>query len=81
MTVRLFLNIPFHKGNVFLASSYWVYISLVLFARVYTEVSGFNVLILTGKLLQEGCRYQMLLKTFTKLYNRYQNTATTGATL
>ena len=55
----------------FLAVSYGVYISR--FARVCNHVTDFNARnkCLTAKLLQQGCRYHKLRKTFSRFYRRH----------
>ena len=70
------VNFPFLDGDVPLAPSYGVYISqLVRYARVCCDVFDFNErnLYITGKLLNQGYRYQKLLKTFPKFVLRYKD--------
>ena len=68
------VNFPFLDGDVPRSTSYGVYISqLVRFARVSTHVVDFNACnkSLTAKLLQQGYRYHILRKTFSKFYRRH----------
>ena len=68
------VNFPFLDGNVRRFTSYGVYISqLIRFARVSGQVADFNARnkSLTAKLLQQGCRYHKLRKTFSKFYRRH----------
>ena len=56
------------------ATSYGVYISqLIRFARVYSNVDGFNnrILFLTAKLSKQGYRYHTIRKAFSKFYHRH----------
>ena len=62
------------SGDVPRRASYGVYISqLIRFARVCNHVTDFNARnkSLTAKLLQQGCRYHKLRKTFSKFYRRH----------
>ena len=68
------VNFPFLDGDVPRSTSYGVYISqLIRFARVSGRVVDFNARnkSLTAKLLQQGCRYHGLRKTFSKFYRRH----------
>ena len=61
-------------GDVPRSTSYGVHISqLIRFARVCSHVADFNARnkSLTAKLLQRGCRYHELRKTFSKFYRRH----------
>ena len=61
-------------GDVPRRAYYGVFISqLIRFARACNHVGDFNALnkCLTGKLLQQGCRYHKLRKTVSKFYRRY----------
>ena len=63
------VNFPFLDEDVPRRATYGVYISqLIRFARVCNHVSDFNARnkCLTAKLLQQGCRYHKLRKTFSK---------------
>ena len=68
------VNFPFLDGDVPCSTSYGVYISkLIRFARVSSHVAVFNARnkSLTANLLQQGCRYHKLRKTFSKFYRRH----------
>ena len=74
MTLILIVNLPFLDGDVPCSTSYGVYISqLIRFAIVSSHVADFNARnkSLTAKLLQQGCRYHKLRKTFSKFYRRH----------
>ena len=61
-------------GDVPRSTSYAVYIyQLIRFATVSSHVADFNARnkMLTAKLLQQGCRYHKLRKTFSKFYRRH----------
>ena len=78
-TVRMGLNFeivnfPFLDGDVPLSPSYGVNISqLIRFARVCSNVDDFNKrnLFLTAKLLEQGYRYHVIRKAFSKFYHRH----------
>ena len=68
------VGFPFLDGGVLRSTSYGVYISqLVRFARVSNRVVGFGARgkSLAAGLLQRGCRYHKLRKTFFKFYRRH----------
>ena len=68
------VNFPFLDGDVPRSASCGVCVSrLVRFARVSSHVVDFNARnkSLTAKLLQQGCRYHGLRKTFSKFYRRH----------
>ena len=68
------INLSFLDGDVPRHASYGVYISqLIRFFRVCNHVADFNARnkCLTAKLLQQGCRYHKLRKTFSKFYRRH----------
>ena len=68
------VNFPFLDGDVPCSTSYGVYIfQLIRFARVSSYVTDFNARnkSLPAKLLQQGCRYHKLRKTFSKFYRRH----------
>ena len=68
------VNFPFFDGDVPRSTSCGVYISqLVRFAGVSGRVVGFSACDegLAAKLLQQGCRYHKLRKTFSKFYRRH----------
>ena len=68
------VNFPFLDGDVPRSTPYGVYISqLIRFARVSSHVVDFNARnkSLTAKLLQQGCRYHKLRKTFSKFFRRH----------
>ena len=68
------VNFPFLDGDVPRSTSYGVYIfQFIRFARVSSHVADFNARnkTLTAKLLQQGYRYQILRKTFSKFYRRH----------
>ena len=68
------VNFPFLDGDVPRSSSYGVYISqLIRFARVCSNVDGFNIrnLFLTAKFLKQGYRYYKIRKAFSKFYHRH----------
>ena len=68
------VNFPFLDGDVPRSTSYGVYISqLIRFARVSSHVADFNARnkSLTAKLLQQGYRYHILRKNFSKFYRRH----------
>ena len=68
------VNFPFLDGDIPRATSYGVYISLLIrFARVSSHVADFNTRnqILTAKLLKQVYRYHKLRKTFSKFYRRH----------
>ena len=75
ISLILTVNFPVLDGTfVARSTSYCVYISqLIRFARVSSHVTDFNARtkILTGKLLYQGFRYNMLLKAFSKFYRRH----------
>ena len=65
------VNFPFLDGDVPRSSSYGIYIlQLICFARVCSNVDGFNNLnlFLTAKLFKQGFRY---LKVFSKFCHRH----------
>ena len=67
------VNYPFLDGDVPRSTSYGVYISqLIRFARACSSLEDFNSrnLIITEKLLKQGCRYHKLRKTSSKFYYR-----------
>ena len=68
------VNFPFLDGDVTHSTSYGVYISqLIRFAKasrgVLTSIHAINLL--PRKLLKQGYRYHILLKTFSKFYRQY----------
>ena len=67
------VNFPFLNGDVPRSTSYGVYISQLMFARVSSHVADFNARnkSLTAKLLQKGYWYHKLRKTFSKFYRRH----------
>ena len=68
------VNFLFLDGDVPRSTSYGVYISqLSRFARVSSHVADFNARNknFTAKLLQQGCRYHKLRKTFSTFYHRH----------
>ena len=69
-------NVPFLDGDVPRAASYGVYISqLIRFARLSSHVTDFNTefntcnKLLTAKLLNQGYRYHILRKAFSKFHS------------
>ena len=65
------VNFPFLDGGVPRRASCGVCVSrLIRFARVCNHVTDFNARdeSLTARLLQQGCRYHKLRKTFSKFY-------------
>ena len=68
------VSFPFLDRDVPRSTSYWVYISqFIRFTGVSSHVADFNAhnKSLTAKLLQQGCRYHKLQKTFSKFYRRH----------
>ena len=65
---------PFLDEDIPRATCNGVYISqLIPCARVSSHVSDFNTRnqILTAELLEQGCRYHKLRKTFSEFYQRH----------
>ena len=68
------VNFSFLDVDVPRSPSYGVYISqLIRFARVCSNVDDFNNrnLLLTAKLLKQGCGYHKIRKAFSKFYHRH----------
>ena len=68
------VGFPFLDGDVPRSASYGVCVSrLVRFAGASGCVAGFDTRnkLLTQRLLEQGCRYHKLRKTFSKFYRRY----------
>ena len=68
------VNFSFHDGDVPRSPTYVVYIShLIRFARVCSNVDDFSNrnLFLTTELLQQGDRYQIIRKVFSKSHHRH----------
>ena len=68
------VNFPFLDGDVPRSASYGVYISqLIRFARASSCVAGFNTrnILLTQRLLGQGCRYRGLRGAFSEFCGRY----------
>ena len=64
--------LPFLDGDVPRSPSYGVYISqLIRFARVCSNVDGFNNRHLFLQLLKQGYRYHKIRKAFSKFYHRH----------
>ena len=68
------VNFPFLDGDVPPSPAYGVYISqLIRFATVCSNVEDFNNrnLVLTAKLLKQGCRCRRIQGAFSKFYHRH----------
>ena len=68
------VNFPFFLWRCSSLSFIWcIYFSLIRFARVCSNVDGFNNrnLFLTAKLLKQGYIYHKIRKAFSKFYHRH----------